>query len=99
MFGYFKVESHSWEEGIFAALFKQFSLDPSKKKKWIILDGQIDHDWAEHLNPVLDDNRKLNLSNGESINLTKQMSIMIETDNLVNTTPATISRCGVVYLD
>jgi dynein heavy chain len=41
---------------------------------------------------------KINLANGESISMSKETTLMFETDNLINTTPATISRCGLVYM-
>lgn len=63
-----------------------------------MLDGPIDSLWVENLNSILDDNKKMNLANGESIFMTPYMTIMLETDSLVNTTPATVSRCGLIYL-
>ena len=40
----------------------------------------------------------MNLPNGETINLSDGMCLMLETDSLSNVTPATISRCGLVYV-
>lgn len=67
-------------------------------KKWILLDGPIDHFWVENLNSILDDNQKMNLPNGETINMSDGTCLLLETDNLANCTPATISRCGLVFL-
>lgn len=53
----------------------------------------------ENLNSILDDNKKLNLPNGESIFLSHGMSLLMETDHLLNATPATISRCGLLHLE
>jgi dynein heavy chain 1 len=63
----------------------------------ITFDDEIDPEWVENLNNVLDDNRRLALPTGETISLTSLMHIIIETADLTNTTPATISRCGIVY--
>ena len=54
--------------------------------------------WVENLNSILDDNKKMSLANGESIYMSPGMCILLETDNLSNTTPATVSRCGLVYV-
>ena len=66
--------------------------------KWVILDGPIDPEWVENLNSTLDDSKLLCLSNGERIELGVGTRILFETDNLVHASPATISRCGIVYM-
>jgi hypothetical protein len=68
-------------------------------KKWVHLDGPIDHDWAENLNSLLDENKKINLPNGDVIKIDTNICLIFETDNLKNLTPATISRCGLVHLN
>ena len=63
-----------------------------------MLDGPIDTIWVENLNSVLDDNKKLSLPNGESVKVNETISFFIESDSLENVTPATITRCGLVYM-
>jgi hypothetical protein len=55
-------------------------------------------EWVENLNSVLDDNRKLSLVTGEALPLTKYTRIIIESNTLENCSPATISRCGIIYM-
>lgn len=63
----------------------------------ITLDGPVEPDWVENINSVLDDNKRLNLVTGEVITLTDKVIIMLETSELSNCSPATISRCAIVY--
>ncbi|XP_074663059.1 dynein axonemal heavy chain 6-like [Tubulanus polymorphus] len=67
--------------------------------KWLVLDGPVDTLWVENLNTVLDDTKTLCLANGERISLTSRMRLMFEVDNLSQASPATISRCAMVYMD
>ena len=53
--------------------------------------------WAENLNSVLDDNKLLTLPSGERINIPPNIRIVIEVDSLEQATPATVSRCGMVW--
>lgn len=45
---------------------------------WQVLDGPVDHVWVEALNPVLDDNRTLCLSSGETLPLRDGISMIME---------------------
>jgi hypothetical protein len=88
-----------WEEGVFTKQFREFCGEDSSKRRWIHLDGPIDNNWVEDFNSILDDNCKMNLPIGETLKMKNEMCLLLETDNLTNVTPATISRCGLVYLD
>lgn len=70
-----------------------------QKHKWIVLDGDIDPEWIESLNTVMDDNKVLTLVSQERIPLTPEMRLILEVSHLKNATPATVSRGGVLFIN
>uniref|UniRef100_A0A1X7SM06 Uncharacterized protein n=1 Tax=Amphimedon queenslandica TaxID=400682 RepID=A0A1X7SM06_AMPQE len=57
----------------------------------------IDPEWVENLNSVLDDNKLLTLPNGERLSIPPNVRIMFEVQYLKFATLAPVSRCGMVW--
>ncbi|KAM3865367.1 dynein axonemal heavy chain 6 [Diretmus argenteus] len=88
-----------WCDGLMALTVRAAVNDTSDVHKWIISDGPVDALWIENMNTVLDDNKMLCLANSERIKLTPSIHMMFEVQDLAVASPATVSRCGMVYID
>lgn len=89
--------THDWVDGVLSYYIRLYS-EQLEGSNWVILDGPVDALWVENLNTLLDDNKKLCLNNGEIIKLNSNSRILFEVEELEQASPATVSRCGMVYL-
>lgn len=100
LYGQMDPTTREWTDGLFTSILRKIIDNvrgESCKRHWIIFDGDVDPEWVENLNSVLDDNKLLTLPNGERLSLPPNVRIMFEVETLKYATLATVSRCGMVW--
>ena len=102
LYGEFNLLTGEWTDGLVPKLVRQCVqsvTEGSDNRKWVIFDGPVDAVWIENMNTVLDDNKTLCLANSERIKLPATLHMMFEVQDLRVASPATVSRCGMVYME
>ena len=94
------VDTGEWSLGVLPIILNECKADTSQETKyWIVFDGPVDAMWIENMNSVLDDSKKLCLASSDIILLNEMITIMFEVEDLVVASPATISRCGMIFME
>uniref|UniRef100_A0A8C4HQX9 AAA+ ATPase domain-containing protein n=1 Tax=Dicentrarchus labrax TaxID=13489 RepID=A0A8C4HQX9_DICLA len=99
LYGEVNTLTLEWRDGLMALSVRDAVSDTTEDHKWVICDGPVDALWIENMNTVLDDNKMLCLANSERIKLTSSIHMVFEVQDLAVASPATVSRCGMVYID
>ncbi|KAJ1635860.1 flagellar outer dynein arm heavy chain beta [Pavlovales sp. CCMP2436] len=99
LYGYMHPVTKEPFDGIISKMMRDYSRMETEVPKWIVLDGDIDAEWIESMNTVMDDNKVLTLVSNERIPLTGSMRLIFEISHLRNASPATVSRAGVIFLN
>ncbi|XP_026115691.1 cytoplasmic dynein 2 heavy chain 1-like [Carassius auratus] len=98
LLGHIDMDTREWSDGVLTSSARQVVREPQEVSSWIICDGDIDPEWIESLNSVLDDNRLLTMPSGERIQFGPNVNFLFETHDLSCASPATISRMGMILL-
>jgi dynein heavy chain 1 len=79
LYGSLDPNTWDWTDGLFTHILRKIIDNvrgESAKRQWIIFDGDVDPEWVENLNSVLDDNKLLTLPNGERLGIPPNVSLL-----------------------
>ncbi|NWX90356.1 DYH10 protein, partial [Nothoprocta pentlandii] len=100
LYGILDPTTRDWTDGVLSNIFRDINKPTDKKeRRYILFDGDVDALWVENMNSVMDDNKLLTLANGERIRLQAHCALLFEVGDLQYASPATVSRCGMVFVD
>ena len=98
LYGYVVMSTREWKDGLLSKTMRSLGQITDTHPKWIVLDGDLDANWIESMNSVMDDNKILTLASNERIPLKPHMRMLFEIRDLRFATPATVSRAGILYI-
>ena len=98
LLGSLDPNTREWRDGVLTKVARIAASQSASTRTWIICDGDIDPEWIENLNSVLDDNKVLTLPNGDRIPFGSNVNFVFETSDITFASPATVSRMGILHL-
>eukprot|EP00796_Vickermania_ingenoplastis_P004422 gene4422-3221_t len=98
LLGRMDPDTREWFDGVLTVAARQVVKETGNVRSWVYCDGDIDPEWVESLNSVLDDNKLLTMPNGVRIQFGDNVNFLFETHSLEYASPATVSRMGIIYL-
>lgn len=57
LYGHISLSTREWKDGLLSSVMRDLGAIPNESPKWIVLDGDLDANWIESMNSVMDDNR------------------------------------------
>ncbi len=79
LYGNLDSTTREWTDGLFTSILRKIVDNlrgEDSKRHWIVFDGDVDPEWVENLNSVLDDNKLLTLPQWRTSQPTAQMSVL-----------------------
>ncbi|CAG5009435.1 unnamed protein product [Parnassius apollo] len=98
LLGHIDHDTRQWSDGVISTVALEVSNQPAEVWSWVVCDGDIEPEWVEALNSVLDDNRLLTLPSGGRVHFGAHVNFLFETHSLEHASPATVSRLGIILL-
>jgi dynein heavy chain 1 len=97
--------TREWTDGLFTHILRKIidnARGESERRHWIVFDGDVDPEWVENLNALLDDNKLLTLPNGERLALPdngecKNISIRFIENRQIPNTVASLLLCFIDF--
>ncbi len=79
LYGEFDANTHEWQDGILSTLYRRAASCTKSDRKWVVFDGPV----KSYASIV-----------GKMLQMSEQMSMMCEVEDLSVASPATVSRVG-----
>ena len=79
--------TREWKDGVLSHTLRDLAERPGDAPKWLIMDGDLDANWIESMNSLMDDNKLLTLANNDRISMPPCMRLIFETADIQYVSP------------